>query len=288
MREIKYHNGETIRVDGLHFYGCSYVAGQELLDDEMPDPMGISPKEMMKQPDEPVEDYYRRKLGRELLFKKKQKLEKQLSWCQHTANHLKVRPYNHGIHGCSMTQIKGLIMQHIIEGLYEKEKEAIVIGLTGFAREMIFAEDEMLVFNFGSIGSARSLVIATDAERRGDLHFARKYMTIKGVYTLFWHFLHEIYNIINICNAHDIKFYVLPMLDPFSIKWYEKQYEFDCSSPEFSEQVEYIETEIDKYIIQDMKIDPLGGNIIKRLPRGHPCIESHEKFGIKVGEKLII
>ena len=78
------------------------------------------------------------------------------------------------------------------------------------------------------------------------------------------------------------------MLDPFSIKWYEKQYEFDCSSPEFSEQVEYIETEIDKYIIQDMKIDPLGGNIIKRLPRGHPCIESHEKFGIKVGEKLII
>ena len=79
MREIKYHNGETIKIDGLHFYGCSYVAGQELLDEEMPDPMGISPKEMAQQPKEPIEDYYRRKLGRELLFKKKQKLEKQRS-----------------------------------------------------------------------------------------------------------------------------------------------------------------------------------------------------------------
>ena len=35
MREIKYHNGETIKVDGIHFYGCSFVAGQELLDEEM-------------------------------------------------------------------------------------------------------------------------------------------------------------------------------------------------------------------------------------------------------------
>ena len=44
MRKIKYHNGETIKVTGLHFYGCSYVAGQELMDDEIPDPMGIPVK----------------------------------------------------------------------------------------------------------------------------------------------------------------------------------------------------------------------------------------------------
>ena len=44
MREIRYHNDEIIKVDGLHFYGCSYVAGQELLDKELPDPMAIDPK----------------------------------------------------------------------------------------------------------------------------------------------------------------------------------------------------------------------------------------------------
>ena len=49
MREIKYHNGETIKVTGLHFYGCSYVAGQELMDEEIPDPMGIPVKEMARK-----------------------------------------------------------------------------------------------------------------------------------------------------------------------------------------------------------------------------------------------
>ena len=49
MREIKYHNDETIKVDGLHFYGCSFVAGQELLDEEMGDPMGIPVKDMQKE-----------------------------------------------------------------------------------------------------------------------------------------------------------------------------------------------------------------------------------------------
>ena len=77
------------------------------------------------------------------------------------------------------------------------------------------------------------------------------------------------------------------MLDPFDMKWYEKQYDFDLTSPEFSEQIEFIESEIDKYIIEGTKLDPLGGNIIEKLPRGHPCAESHRKYGIKVGKKLL-
>ena len=68
MREIKYHNGETIKVDGIHFYGCSFVAGQELMDKEIPDPMGLDLHKMAKQIDEPLEEFYRRKLSRELLF----------------------------------------------------------------------------------------------------------------------------------------------------------------------------------------------------------------------------
>ena len=288
MREIKYHNGETIKVDGLHFYGCSYIAGQELLDHEIPDPMAIDPKKMAQQKGERVEEYYRRKLARELLFKKKLKLEKQLSWCQHTTNHLKLRCYNHGIHGCSTTQVKGLIVQHMVQGLYEKQKEAIVVGMTGFAREMVFAEDESMLLNVGTIGSARSLVVATHAERRGDVHFAKRYMMLKGVYTLFWNYLHEIYNIINICELNNIKLYLIPMLDPFDPKWYKKQYDIGFKEGEFNEQIKFIESKIDKYIIEDMKLDPLGANIIKRLPRGHPCAESHEKYGTKVGEKLTI
>ena len=35
------------------------------------------------------------------------------------------------------------------------------------------------------------------------------------------------------------------------------------------------------------KLDPLGSNIIERLPRGHPCAESHKLYGKKVGEKLL-
>ena len=49
MREIKYHNDETIKVDGLHFYGCSFVAGQELLDEEMGSPMSIPVEQMARQ-----------------------------------------------------------------------------------------------------------------------------------------------------------------------------------------------------------------------------------------------
>ena len=75
MREIKYHNDETIKVDGLHFYGCSFVAGQELLDEEMGSPMSIPVEQMARQKNESVEQYYKRKLSRELLFKKKIKLE---------------------------------------------------------------------------------------------------------------------------------------------------------------------------------------------------------------------
>ena len=58
-------------------------------------------------------------------------------------NTLKVRSYNHGVHGASMTFMKAKILSHIMGEEYEidKDKEAIVIGLTGFAREMIFAEN---------------------------------------------------------------------------------------------------------------------------------------------------
>tara|TARA_Y100000361_G_C11133440_1_gene330431 strand:+ start:150 stop:1022 length:873 start_codon:yes stop_codon:yes gene_type:complete len=289
VREIKYHNGETIKVDGLHFYGCSYVAGQELMDEEMPDPMGIPLKDMQKQKGETVESYYKRKLSRELLFKKKMKLENQLSWPQHMCNTLKVRSYNHGVHGASMTFMKAKILSHIMGEEYEidKDKEAIVIGLTGFAREMIFAENENFYFELGRYGSARSLVVATDFERRGDPDFARKYLSLKGVYTLFWHFLHEIYNIINLCKTYDIKFYIIPMLDVFNIKWYKKQYEIDFERPMFASQIKFLESEIDKYIIEGTKLDPLGSNIIERLPRGHPCAESHKLYGKKVGEKLL-
>ena len=289
MREIKYHNGETIKVDGIHFYGCSYVAGQELMDKEMPDPMGIPVKDMKKQKGETVESYYKRKLSRELLFKKKMKLENQLSWPQHMCNVLKVRTYNHGSHGASMTYIKAKLLSHIMGEEYEidRNKEAIVVGLTGFAREMIFAEQENFYFELGRYGSARSLVVATDFERRGDPDFAKKYLGLKGVYTLFWHFLHEIYSIINICKVYDIKLYIIPMLDHFNPKWYRKQYEMDFDRPMFASQIKFLESEIDKYIIEGTKLDPLGSNIIERLPRGHPCAESHKKYGTKIGEKLL-
>ena len=287
MREIRYHNDEIIKVDGLHFYGCSYVAGQELLDKELPDPMAIDPKKMAKQEGEPQDEYYRRRLSRELLWKKKIKLEKQHAWPQHMCSLLKVRCYNHGQHGSSMTQMKGNIVQHIIDGLYEPN-EAIVVGLTGFAREMVFAEDETLLYHLRKHGAAVSMVIASDYERRGDKEFALKYMNLKGTYTYLWFFLHEIWNIMNICVTNNVKLYILPMLDPFNLKWYRKQYDIDYKTNEFNTQLKFLMSEIDKYMIKGMKIDPLGANIIERLPRGHPCAKSHEKFGIKVGEKLLI
>ena len=106
---------------------------------------------MAKQEGEPQDEYYRRRLSRELLWKKKIKLEKQLAWPQHMCSLLKVRCYNHGQHGSSMTQMKGNIVQHIIDGLYEPN-EAIVVGLTGFAREMVFAEDETLLYHLRKHG----------------------------------------------------------------------------------------------------------------------------------------
>ena len=289
MRKIKYHNGETIKVTGLHFYGCSYVAGQELMDDEIPDPMGIPVKEMARRKNETVESYYKRKLQRELLFKKKMKLENQLAWPQSMCNVLKVRAYNHASHGASMTYMKAKLLSHILGEEYEidNKQEAVVVGLTGFAREMIFAEHENFYNSLGRYGSHRSLVVATDFERRGDPDFAKKYMNLVGVYTLFWRFLHEVYSIINICKAHDIKLYIIPMLDSFNIKWYAETFEIDFKSPNFSSQIKFLESEIDKYIIEGTKLDPLGGNIIEKLPRGHPCAESHRKYGTKVGKKLL-
>ncbi len=288
MREIKYHNGETINVDGIHFYGCSFVAGQELMDAEIPDPMNADVRTMAKQDRESTEDYYRRKLARELLFKKKQKLEKQLAWPQHFCSELKVRCYNHGSHGASMTEIKGWLLQDIVEKKIDKVKEAVFVGLTGFAREMIFTTKGSFNNRYGAAtGKPRSLVIATDAERRGDPDLARKYMQIKCEYTHLWYFFQEIYNIINICRIHGLRLYMLPMLDPFSLGWYKKQYEIDLDQPAWVEQVRFIESEIDKYIIEHGKLDPLGGNIVERLPRGHPCAESHRKYGIKYGKKLL-
>ena len=287
MREIKYHNDETIKVDGLHFYGCSFVAGQELLDEEMGSPMSIPVEQMARQKNESVEQYYKRKLSRELLFKKKIKLESQLAWPQYMCNTLKVRCFNHATHGASMTEIKGRLFNDVIEGNISSS-EAVDVGLTGFAREMIFSENtsgqEMWKTREGGV---RSMVVATDYERRGDNDFARKYMDLKGTFTLFYYFLHEIYSIINLCKINDIKFYLIPMLDRFESEFYEKQFDFDIKSQEFSSHIDFLESEIDKYIIIGTKVDPLGGNIIKRLPRGHPCIESHEKYGIKVGKKLL-
>ena len=62
MREIKYHNDETIKVDGLHFYGCSFVAGQELLDQEMGSPDVYTSRRWRNKKNEPIEQYYKRKI----------------------------------------------------------------------------------------------------------------------------------------------------------------------------------------------------------------------------------
>ena len=77
------------------------------------------------------------------------------------------------------------------------------------------------------------------------------------------------------------------MLDVFDTEWYKKQYEIDFERPMFASQIKFLESEIDKYIIEGTKLDPLGSNIIERLPRGHPCAESHKLYGKKVGEKLL-
>ena len=105
----------------------------------------------------------------------------------------------------------------------DKVKEAVFVGLTGFAREMIFTTKGSFNNRYGAAtGKPRSLVIATDAERRGDPDLARKYMQIKCEYTHLWYFFQEIYNIINICRIHGLRLYMLPMLDPFSLGWYKK------------------------------------------------------------------
>ena len=56
--------------------------------------------------------------------------------------------------------------------------EAVVVGLTGFAREMVFSENtsgqEMWKTREGGV---RSMVVATDYERRGDNDFARSIWT---------------------------------------------------------------------------------------------------------------
>ena len=77
------------------------------------------------------------------------------------------------------------------------------------------------------------------------------------------------------------------MLDSFDMKWYAETFEIDLKTPSFSSQIKFLESEIDKYIIEGTKLDPLGGNIIEKLPRAHPCAESHRKYGIKVGKKLL-
>jgi|TARA_R110000744_G_scaffold216618_1_gene335409 hypothetical protein len=288
VRRIKYHGGEQIEVDALHFYGCSYVAGQELLDSEIPDPMQISDKEMALQPGEKQADYYRRRLQRELQWIKKIKLEKQQAWPAHMCEVLKVMCFNHASHGSSMTQMKANIVQHIMEDKYDKETEAIVVGLTAIDREMVWASEENQVNGSGRIGMARSMVVALNYERAGYQDFSRTYIQLKTDFHNLWNYMHELWNIINICEMNGVRVYFVPMLYPFNLTWYSKSYDIDIINPEYHEQLQFLESKIDKYVLEGMKVDPLGANIISQLPRGHPCAESHKRYGVKVGNKLAL
>ena len=44
------------------------------------------------------------------------------------------------------------------------------------------------------------------------------------------------------------------MLDRFESEFYEKQFDFDFKSQEFSSHIDFLESEIDKYIIIEQRL----------------------------------
>jgi hypothetical protein len=285
---IKYLN-QAINVDGIHFYGCSFTAGEELADAE------YQPKiNECKDWDQ-----------RQHIINKHWKLEKQLAWPQHMGVGLGISEiYNNADRGNSVSKMSAQFFNDVVTGKI-RPKDMCIVGTTGYFREMTFhaledwvdldnpkVDDSMRGKSFcrvmtsttesptyrGWIQSVRS-----SKEYVSNQQFALQYFMHRHPWVLFHEYMNHLRDMVYIARNHDIPIIFVECLERINVKYFEdvnlRRHE-DFQKPmmeyEFKDNLIFIEKEINKHKITDKNMDDLR---VGSMPRGHPDQQSHVKWG---------
>ena len=302
---LKWKDGTVVEVDLLHFYGCSFTAGEELLDYTNGQ---FTPEEQELK-------------------------EKHLSWAAKLSNLLELPFDNHASAGNSMDNMRSQFYHDAMTGVI-KPGHAVVIGTTGYFRETRFhpvTDDweyggyfqETKVLHPDDYGRAFGRVTSSWSSYHGDDDFAQKYLKEKPPYIFLYEYMNICRDMLYIAQKFDIPIFFVQVLEPISVDYFLDEYllvHFGFVAPphaktkpkakktyEYLDSLRHMENEIHKYIIgedtnaSDEMLQSRGSRYGKvyavmndfclkgtedRLPGGHPKQHIHDNWAKFIAEKL--
>lgn len=272
MYPVKYL-GDVIKIDGIHFYGCSFTAGQELLDKEF----------------DPVIEYCDTPESRVIQLEKKSRLEKQMAWPAHMCSDLQITNcYNKSEPGNSMDNMKSQFYNDIIHNRI-KESELCIFGTTGYFREILFHPiedwvdiDQMKECLPSERGKSFSRVVADHLERIDQSEKAFEYYRYKFPYVLFFHYMNALKDILYTAKIHNVPILLVDCLHPTSVSDFNDLYQkkspmFDHVEYQYTDNLVFIEKIINTHKITDRVFGPYYNK--DPMPRGHPNEQAHIEWG---------
>jgi len=278
---VKYLD-DVIKINGIHFYGCSFTAGEELANEEFLPLIGK------------CEDSDQR----ELLSQKHEKIEKQLAYPQHLCNKLGItNVYNRGQRGNSIDNMRSQFFNDVI---HEKisDTHLCMFGTTGFFREVGFhslehwAEIGRSNIDERYRGCAFNRVVPTHHDRGGDHEFALKYFRERHSWIHFYEYMNNLRDILYIANRNNIPVIFVECLERINVQYFEKVYlkkheQLKHLDYEYKDNLLFIEKEINRHMITDKVFSEYNDKHgDKRMPRGHPCLQAHIEWGEHLADCL--
>lgn len=286
MYWLKYKN-DKIGVNGLHFYGCSFTAGQELLDSEYVPQI------------RDAKDFATRMKLVEIHAQK----ELNLAWPRHLCNKLGIaNVVNNARPGNGMDNMKSQFLNDIIHNRIPKD-HGVMFGCTGYFRETRFhpleewhpyEEPENGIRPEVAGKSYCDIVVLSHGRKRRwarsglDEDFAFKYLRLKHPYTFLYEYYNNLLHIVHIAEKYEIPIYFVACLEPlnydFFLDYYVKKhpimkdYEY-----EYLDNIKFISSEINKYIITDKSMADFS---VRPMPKGHPNLEEHVMWADHLATKL--
>lgn len=278
--QLKYIGGID-PVDAIHFYGCSFTAGEELADAE------YQPK--IRE----CRDFDQR----QSIIKKHWKLEKQLAWPQHMCESLGITEiYNNADRGNSVSRMSAQFFNDICTGKI-KSNDMCIVGTTGYFREMSFfaiedwvdvndpmVDDSMRGKSYCRVMSSDNSNASQDRKWRsqwGTEEFTLEYFKHRHPWVLFHEYMNHLRDMIYISRNHNIKLIFVECLERINVEYFENVHiriheKFLDMEYEFKDNLIFIEKEINKHMITNKNMDDLR---VGSMPRGHPDQQSHIKWG---------
>ena len=277
---VKYLGGVT-PIDAIHFYGCSFTAGEELADVE------YEPK--IRE----CKDWHQR----QLLILKHWKLEKQLAWPQHLCESLGITEiYNNADRGNSVARMSSQFFNDVVTGKISPN-DMCIVGTTGYFREMTFhamedwvdLDDPKVDEPMRGKSFSRVMASATSSGPKmrpqyrewGNADFALQYFLHRHPWVLFHEYMNHLRDMVYIARNHDIPIIFVECLERINVEYFEnvnlrRHEKLLDMEYEFKDNLIFIQKEINKHKITNKNMDDLR---VGNMPRGHPDQQSHVKWG---------